>query len=41
MTRLVVPFLDDRDRIEVLARAQSFWFDLPSDPASYIVGSRS
>jgi hypothetical protein len=33
MTGLVIAFLDGKDRIEVLARAQSFWFDLPADPA--------
>ena len=33
MTNLVISFLDGRDRLEVLARAQSFWFDLPADPA--------
>lgn len=33
MTGLAIPFLDGRNRIEVLARAQSFWFDLPADPA--------
>src|SRR5207302_1745927 len=33
MTSLVVPFLDGRERLEALARAQSFWFDLPADPA--------
>lgn len=33
MTGLVISFLDGRNRIEVLARAQSFWFDLPADPA--------
>jgi hypothetical protein len=32
MMGLVISFLDGRDRLEVLARAQSFWFDLPADP---------
>src|SRR2546426_8125376 len=33
MTALVIPFLEGRNRIEVLARAQLFWFELPEDPA--------
>jgi hypothetical protein len=30
ITGVVVPILDGRDQMEVLARAQSFWFDLPA-----------
>lgn len=32
ITSLCISFLDGKDRLEVLARAQSFWFDLPADP---------
>ena len=32
MTGLVVPLMDSRDQLEVLARAYSFWFDLPAEP---------
>jgi hypothetical protein len=30
MTSMVIPILDGKDRLEVLARAQCFWFDLPT-----------
>jgi len=33
MTGMVIPIMDGRDRLEVLARAYSFWFDLPAEPS--------
>ncbi len=33
MTGMVVPIFDGKGRMEMLARAQCFWFDLPADPA--------
>lgn len=30
MASVVIPVLDGKDRVEILARAQSFWFDLPA-----------
>jgi hypothetical protein len=30
ITGTVIPILDGRDQMEILARAQSFWFDLPA-----------
>jgi hypothetical protein len=32
MASVVIPILDAKDRCEVLARAQAFWFDLQSNP---------
>ncbi len=33
ITGMAVPIMDARARLEVLARAYSFWFDLPAEPA--------
>jgi hypothetical protein len=32
MASIVIPILDAKDRAEVLARAQAFWFDLQANP---------
>jgi hypothetical protein len=33
MASIVIPILDAKDRAEVLARAQAFWFDLQANPS--------